>query len=74
MVTHHRVMEHEDRLVNVQELADYLEVSVKTLYAWRYRREGPPAFRVGRHLHYRWSGLQRWIQHRLDAGSPGPVS
>ena len=67
-------MEQQDRLVNVQELADYLDVPVKTLYAWRYRREGPPAFRVGRHLRYRWSDVERWIEGRVDAGPPGQVS
>ncbi len=74
MVTHHRAMEHEDRLITVQELADYLEVPVKTLYAWRYRREGPPGFRVGRHLRYRWADIERWIQRQLEAGSSEPMS
>ena len=60
-------MEREDRLVSVQELAAYLEVPVKTLYAWRYRRQGPPAFLAGRHLRYRWSDVQRWIQQRIEA-------
>ncbi|MGF1618095.1 MAG: helix-turn-helix transcriptional regulator [Acidimicrobiia bacterium] len=46
-------MKHEDRLLGVHELAAYLDVPVKTLYAWRYKREGPPALRVGRHLRYR---------------------
>ena len=67
-------MEQQDRLVNVQELADYLDVPVKTLYAWRYRCEGPPAFRVGRHLRYRWSDVERWIEGRVDTGPPGQVS
>jgi len=67
-------MEHEDRLVDVHELAAYLEVPVKTLYAWRYRREGPPAFRVGRHLRYRWSDVQRWIRLRIEPSLPGSVS
>jgi excisionase family DNA binding protein len=53
-------------LIDVQQLADYLDVPVKTLYAWRYRREGPPAFRVGRHLRYRRTDIQRWIQQRID--------
>ena len=60
-------MELEDRLIGVQEFAAYLEVPVKTLYAWRYRRQGPPAFRVGRHLRYRWSDVQQWIQQRIEA-------
>ena len=67
-------MEREDRLINVEELADYLGVPVATLYQWRYRREGPPGFRVGRHLRYRWSDVQRWIEQRIEAGSSGWVS
>ncbi len=67
-------MEHEDRLLGVDELAAYLDVPVKTLYAWRYRSEGPPALRVGRHLRYRWSDVQEWIQQRIDAPSSGSVS
>ena len=59
-------MDYEKRLIGVHELATYLEVPVKTLYGWRYRREGPPAFRVGRHLRYRWSDVQAWIQQRIE--------
>ena len=59
-------MQHLEPLIDVHELAAYLDVPVKTLYAWRYRREGPPAFRVGRHLRYRRSDIQRWIQQRID--------
>ena len=67
-------MEHDERLVDVHELAAYLEVPVKTLYAWRYRREGPPAFRVGRHLRYRWRDVQRWIQERIEPEPAESVS
>ena len=59
-------MQRLEPLIDVQQLAEYLDVPVKTLYAWRYRREGPPAFRVGRHLRYRLSDIQRWIQQRID--------
>ena len=59
-------MQHLEPLIDVQQLADYLDVPVKTLYAWRYRREGPPAFRVGRHLRYRRTDIQHWIQQRID--------
>ena len=59
-------MQRLEPLIDVQQLADYLDVPVKTLYAWRYRRQGPPAFRVGRHLRYRRSDIQRWIQQRID--------
>lgn len=59
-------MKSEDRLINTQELAAYLGVPVKTLYTWRYRREGPRGFRVGRHVRYRWTDVQQWIQQQLD--------
>jgi len=62
-------MKPRDQLLTVEELADYLGVPVATVYQWRYRRQGPPGFRVGRHLRYRWNDVQRWIQQRLESGS-----
>ncbi len=55
----------QDRLLSVQELATYLGLPVATLYAWRYRGEGPPGFRVGRHVRYRWSDVITWIEQQL---------
>ncbi|MGF1616859.1 MAG: helix-turn-helix transcriptional regulator [Acidimicrobiia bacterium] len=59
-------MEHDERLLTVEELADYLGVPVATIYAWRYRREGPSGFRVGKHLRFRWSDVEEWIEHQLQ--------
>jgi predicted DNA-binding transcriptional regulator AlpA len=38
---------------------------VATIYAWRHRRTGPPGFRVGRHLRFRRSDIEHWIQDRI---------
>ena len=54
-------------LLSAQDLADFLHVPIATIYAWRYRGEGPPGFRVGRHLRYRWTDIQRWLDQRLEA-------
>ncbi len=62
-------MEHDGDLLSVDELAGYLAVPPKTLYAWRSRGEGPPGFRVGRHVRYRWSDVQAWIRQRIEAGA-----
>jgi excisionase family DNA binding protein len=59
-------MEPLDRLLTVEELADYLGVPVATIYAWRYRREGPPGFRVGRHIRYRPTDVEAWTEHQLQ--------
>lgn len=58
-------MEQPDRLLTVEELAEYLGVPVATLYQWRYRREGPKGFRVGRHVRYRWSEIEAWVERQM---------
>lgn len=60
-------MDSLDRLLTVEDLAEYLGVPVATLYAWRYHRQGPPGFRVGRHLRYRRSDIHEWISLRVEA-------
>ena len=62
-------MESVDRLLTVEDLAEYLDVPVATIYAWRYHRRGPPGFRIGRHLRFRWSDVERWIEDRITQTS-----
>ncbi|MCH7583464.1 MAG: helix-turn-helix domain-containing protein [Acidobacteria bacterium] len=59
-------METRERLLTVQDLAQYLGVPAGTLYQWRYRRQGPPGFRVGRHLRYRQADVEVWIEQQLQ--------
>ncbi len=59
-------MDQRDRLLTVKELADYLGVPVATIYAWRCRGEGPPGFRVGKHVRYRWADVAEWIERQLE--------
>lgn len=67
-----------ERLLTPQEVAEYLGVPVSTLYAWRYRGEGPRSGRVGRHVRYRAEDLkayeeQAFAADRRQAGrSPPP--
>lgn len=50
-----------EALATVQEVAAFLKVPPRTLYRWRYRGEGPPGFRVGRHLRFRWEEVEKWL-------------
>jgi excisionase family DNA binding protein len=61
-----RAVEALDPLLTVEDLADYLGVSITTLYQWRYRQQGPTGFRVGRHVRYRWADVQEWIEDQLQ--------
>jgi excisionase family DNA binding protein len=53
-------------LLSPQDLADFLDVPVATIYTWRHRGHGPPGFRVGRHLRYRRSDVEQWITEQLE--------
>ena len=55
-----------ERLLSVQDLADYLGVPVATIYTWRHRGHGPPGFRAGRHLRFRSSDVAKWINQHID--------
>ena len=62
-------METPDRLLSVEDLAEYLGVPATTLYQWRYRREGPLGFRVGRHLRYQRIDVAKWIERQIENAS-----
>lgn len=65
-------MELRDRLLTVQELSEYLGVPVATLYKWRYQRQGPPGFRVGRHVRYRWNDVEQWLEEQMQISGTKP--
>ncbi|TDC54378.1 DNA-binding protein [Jiangella ureilytica] len=50
-----------DQLWTVDDVSHFLRVPVKTLYQWRWRGEGPPARKVGRHLRYDPAKLRMWL-------------
>ncbi|MFE0353201.1 MULTISPECIES: helix-turn-helix domain-containing protein [Streptomyces] len=50
-----------ERYLTPADVAELLGVPVETLYQWRRKRTGPPAFRVGRHLRYDPVRLREWV-------------
>ncbi len=49
-----------------EELAEHLGIPLSTVYMWRYRGEGPPGFRVGRHTRFRKTDVAAWVQKQMD--------
>jgi excisionase family DNA binding protein len=47
--------------VSPEELATELGIPVKTIYQWRYRRTGPKAHRIGRHVRFRRRDIETWL-------------
>jgi excisionase family DNA binding protein len=48
-------------LFGPKDLAEYLGVSIWTVYQWRSTAYGPRGFRVGRHVRYRRADVEKWI-------------
>lgn len=53
-----------DPLWSVEEVAAFLGIPVATLYQWRYRRTGPRAAKVGRHLRYDPADVRAWLDRQ----------
>ncbi|WP_082592705.1 MULTISPECIES: helix-turn-helix domain-containing protein [unclassified Phycicoccus] len=49
------------RLWTLQDVSDFLNVPMGTLYQWRVRGEGPPAFKVGRHIRFDPDRVRAWL-------------
>ncbi|MER5351800.1 helix-turn-helix domain-containing protein [Kitasatospora sp. NPDC002551] len=49
------------RFLTPEDVASLFAVPLETLYQWRRKRTGPPAFRVGRHLRYHPDAVAQWV-------------
>ncbi|MBO0652808.1 helix-turn-helix domain-containing protein [Streptomyces triculaminicus] len=56
-----------DRYLTPEDVAAIFGVPLETVYQWRKKRTGPPAFRVGRHLRYDPVAVHRWTAERMAA-------
>ncbi|MET7313544.1 helix-turn-helix domain-containing protein [Streptomyces sp. NPDC005571] len=59
-----------DRYLTPEDLVTMFSLpSIETVYAWRRKRIGPPAFRVGKHLRFDPTAVRTWIaeQTALEA-------
>lgn len=56
-----------DRYLGPTEVAEILGVPVETIYQWRYKRTGPPGFRVGRHLRFDPRALRTWVEQQTES-------
>lgn len=50
-----------EELFSPSDLAGYLKVPISTVYQWNYHGSGPRVLKVGRHVRYRKSDVERWL-------------
>ena len=53
-----------ESLVSPPDLAAMLDIPEHTLAQWRSRGTGPAYIKVGRHVRYRWSVVDAWLQEQ----------
>jgi len=53
-------------LLSIEELSEYLNVPIRTLYDWRLAGKGPCAVHVGRQLRYFVSDVHDWLWNQRD--------
>lgn len=56
-----------DPLWKVKDVAEFLGVPVQTIYEWRCKGEGPPAYKIGHLLRYRESVVMDWLEEQTAA-------
>ena len=61
--------DHGDKLLTEQDVAKRLQLSVRTLQAWRRTHQGPPWFKLSpRAVRYRSMELETWIDSQQQNG------
>jgi excisionase family DNA binding protein len=60
-----------ERLMTLPELSEMLGVPIETLYGWRHRGDGPVGYRIGRHVRYRRSAVEDWLETQTDRSGHG---
>lgn len=55
-------MNCETGLITPEQLAEYLAVPLPTIYQWSHHGRGPVVLKVGRHLRYRPSDVEAWLE------------
>ena len=55
----------EDKLLNVKQVADYLQLKESTIYSWA--QDGKiPAIKIGRTWRFRRKDLDAWLERHLQ--------
>jgi excisionase family DNA binding protein len=58
-------MINESELLTIDEAAKLLRVPVATLRWWRHNGTGPRSFKLGRHVMYRHTDIDAWIEQQV---------
>ena len=54
---------HLDKeFLTINDLCELLSVTPKTVASWRYRGVGPASYKAGKHVRYKRSDVEAWME------------
>lgn len=56
-----------DPLLTPEDLSAIVVIPLATIHQWSHRGGGPPALKIGRHLRYRRSDVDRWLESKRSS-------
>lgn len=56
-----------DEWLSLEEIAEEINIPLRTLYARRSNGTGPRGYRIGKHVRVRRSDLAAWLESQADA-------
>lgn len=56
-------------MLSPDDLAEYVGVPLTTIYKWNSEGTGPARIRVGKHVRYRWSDVETWLEQRTGGAA-----
>lgn len=64
-ITQARRMESNDKIMTLEEVAEYLRVKPQTIYTWAQEKKIPAA-KLGREWRFRKSMIDKWFNESMD--------
>lgn len=58
-------MSEDDKIMTLEEVADYLRVKPQTIYTWAQEKKIPAA-KLGKEWRFKKSMIDRWFNDRID--------
>ena len=58
-------MDNPDKIMTLEEVADYLRVKPQTIYTWAQEKKIPAA-KLGKEWRFKKSMIDRWFIERMD--------
>lgn len=56
----------EEQLLTERQVAEYLNLSLRTIQRWRVEGKGPPVLCAGNRQRYRKADVDEWLRRRTS--------